>query len=188
MVLVAHVSDMDAGLENYSGALRNTPTAIVEMVDPDYYAYIGSGSSNWHAFFNDISGSAVKIVTQSAENKSVPLESIQRFTADTWSVSMDRLADYCMTTRRSLYNWRDNINPRDYAAERLFTLYRIAKDWQEAGSPSPNQRIHEKLLGDKSLHDLLLEEKLDIEAIAFIRSRLDLAAVIDTPIADPFKG
>ena len=187
MVLVAHFDD--AGIENHiTGALLNPPAAIVEVVDPNDYAYMGTGSSNWHAFFNDISGSSVKITTQAAIDNAVSIGTIQKFIAETLGLSMDQLAGYCLTTRRSLYNWRSDINPRDHSAERLFTLYRIAKDWHEAGTPTPSSHIHENLLGKKSLHDLLLEDKLDIDAIAFIRSRLDMVLIEDTPLADPFKS
>jgi hypothetical protein len=187
MGLVAHMDYTATGVYS-TGEFLICPPAIVETVDPNDYAYLGTGSSNWYVFFHDISGSAVEIKAQPIQKESASIESIQKFIADTWGLSMERLADCCMTTRRSLYNWRSNINPRDYSAVRLFTLYRMAKDWREAGSPSPSSHIHEKLLGDKSLYELLLEDEIDVDAIAFIRSRLDMVSMKGITLTDPFKS
>lgn len=56
--------------------------------------------------------------------------------------------------------------------DRLFTLYLIAKQWQDAGYNSPGERLKEKVISDTSLYDLLMMDELDAESIMFIGSKL----------------
>ena len=184
--MIALPSDYGAGLESlYSGIDRQQqPSAIVKFVDPASFAYRGSGGTNWHEFFSDLSGAFIH--KDENEHQIISIEEIQKIITDTFGITMDELANYCDTTRRSLYNWRRDVAPRDKSAKRLFTLYRVARDWQESGVGSPGPFRYEGVLNDKSLNDLLLEEDIDVDAIAFVRTRFELRALEERPIADPF--
>lgn len=187
MAMISPAYDYSANMESlHTGIEFRSPPAIVETVDPAFFAYRGSGSQNWHEFFSNISG--VSIEKDIPEAHPVSIESVQKTITEIFGISLDVLAKYCGTTRRSLYNWRSDISPRDKAAKKLFMLYRVAQDWRDAGAENPGPNIHEKVLGGKSLDDLLSAEELDIDAIAFIRTRLELASLGEEPITDPFEG
>jgi hypothetical protein len=161
------------------------PPAIVEFFDPGFFAYKGSGSTNWHEFFSNISGSPVQGNEDGYRGNSI--ERIQKTIASTFGITMDDLAYYCGTTRRSLYNWRIGVAPRNKAAKKMFDLYRVAKDWRESGVGIPKAFRYEKSLNGKSLDDLLSEEQIDVEAIAFVRTRFQLELMEEMLLTDPFE-
>jgi hypothetical protein len=99
---------------------------------------------------------------------------------------MDDLAAVCDRTRKTLYNWREGTPPRPSAAQRMFTLYRAARNWRQAGYPFPGPRLREPLLGDHSLYDVLRGKPIDLDAIDFLGSRLAIEVTSEKPLKDPF--
>lgn len=142
--------------------------------------------SKLQSFFTNLSGSDIQEVTFDIEKKTVPIAQVQDYICKAFGLTVVDLADACQKTRKALYNWREGSIPRPQSAKRLFGLYRVAKDWMESSDPLPKSRLREPLLGGQSLYDLLTSDELDIEAIAFLRRRLDLEASEEVNLDDPF--
>ena len=181
------------------GRIDEPPPAIIrnitEFENPEI-GVVGSGSS-WESFFSNLSGSLVLVLSPeppalSSENQmpaagariAEVLDTIRRAFGLTW----DELARACGKERRTLYNWRDGLaEPRPASAERLFMLYRAARDWQSAGYPTPSRAmLRAPMLGDQSLFDLLTAHKIERDAIDYIGSGMAIDGLEGQPLADPF--
>jgi hypothetical protein len=112
------------------------------------------------------------------------LSDIQRV----FGLNFSELAEVAHVTRRAVYDWHSGARPRQAALERLLQLRRAALDWQRAAFPAPGPSLHDPVLGGRSLWELLCAEPLDLDAIHFAGSRLQLRDEVTRggTLLDPF--
>lgn len=177
--------DIDQGMtSNFqsTGWGIRPPTEIHRQLtqeDLEMLCYSGSGGMGESPFYSPASGSYI-VFSEPPEGKLVSpaIAQVIKEIREAFGVSMEELAQMCSTTRKTIYNWKDGTSePRKKVAKKLFTLHRAARDWTQSGSSQPKAQMYKPVLGDKSLFDLLTEEPLDLEAIEFVRSRLEVASL-----------
>jgi hypothetical protein len=120
------------------------------------------------------------------ENLGAALSLIERV----FGLNVTQLGEICGgVTRKAVYDWQAGAVPRPAKIERIYALRRAALDWERAGFEAPGTRLRAPVLGDRSLFDLLRAEPLDLEAIHFAGSRLNLEreSVSTADLADPFR-
>jgi len=116
-----------------------------------------------------------------------PLLKVLNQIEKTFGLNRAELARVCGTTRKSVYAWADgNATPHARNLQRLFELQLLARDWREAGFPNERARVHEPILDDRSVFDLLCDKALDPAQVRFAGSRLTLAHMTSTQLSDPF--
>lgn len=170
---------------NYTGTGTSSPApTIFEKLSDIGVCYLGTGTT-WQTFYTDLSGSMVFEESQTKDTK-IQIIDIQELICSAFSLSMAELAIACHKSRKTLYDWRDGSIPRPSSAERLFHLYRSANDWLDSSGPIPKARLREPLLAGHSLFELLCADNIDLNAIAFLRRRLDLDTMGTLDIDDPF--
>lgn len=165
-----------------SGATPPGPTVFEKFVDKGA-GYLGTGTS-WQIFYTNLSGSMVFEEPRPQDTR-VPIKAIQDRICQAFSLSTTELATACHKSRKALYDWIHGSEPRPDSAERLFQLCRAANDWLDSSNPIPKTRLREPLLAGRSLLDLLVADEIDLDAIAFLRRRLDLETLDGLDLDDP---
>ena len=155
----------------------------------------GSGS-RLESFFSYQSGSPVPIrsleplapITENHPTTDTRMAEVLDTIQSAFGMTWNELAQACGKQRRTLYNWRDGVvEPRPAAAERLFMLYRVARDWQSAAYPTPSRAmLRAPMFGDRSLFDLLTADKIERDAIDYIGAGMAIDSLERQPLADPF--
>lgn len=195
MVVAAPIEHIAADMaQSFASGSRafNRPAVHCVIENPEGLMFLGSGGAKRKFFFEPPSGSLKLIVIVHPEQPpqtgaaAPAIADIQDTICRAFDLTMNDLAEVCHRTRKTLYNWREGTPPRPSAAQRLFMLYRAARDWRQAGYPSPGPRLRQPLLGDCSLYDVLHGKPIDLDAIDFIGSRLAIEAISERPLKDPF--
>lgn len=151
-------------------------------------AFHGTGAQIDGVLYSFASGQLGVIVITSGEAPSL-VEQIQDEVMQTFDINMSELAEVCRVSRKTPYNWRDDdktINRRKKGMDRLFTLSIAAKNWRNAGYPTPGNLLREPAVNGKSLYDLLTAEDLDKEAIQFLGARLAMRQLGSAELGKPF--
>lgn len=77
-------------------------------------------------------------------------------------------------SRKTLFNWKQKKSaPNKLKAQNIFDLYLLAKNWMEAGFTTDSFELESPVIDDKSIKDLLKEDKIDSEKILFAGNRLN---------------
>jgi len=107
----------------------------------------------------------------------------------TFNLTKTELTQVCkVQSRKTLYNWMDGTStPRKSAMSRIFDLSVIAQAWEQSGFSINNEQVNTPILDDKSILNLLTDEKLDKELILFAGTRLNLSSLPDKKFEDPFS-
>lgn len=159
----------------------------VEQLAPDDFRF-GSGGTCSHALRPG--ASAARIVDKPSALSHLPEPPLLKVLSQietTFGLNRVELARVCGTTRKSVYAWADGkATPHKRNLQRLFELQLLARDWREAGFPNGRARVHEPILDDRSVFELLCEEALNPAQVRFAGSRLTLADTTRTPLSDPF--
>ena len=69
---------------------------------------------------------------------------------------------------------------------RIFDLLVIARAWIGSGFTADRERLHEPVLGNQSVFDLLNKPEIDKERILFAGSRLNMLSPAKDELSDPF--
>ncbi len=137
------------------------------------YTFIKSGNFDLEATIGTMVGRSGSIISKSLEViETLPsnLESIK----NTFSLSNDELAKIIGVSRKTLHNWKTGNIRSSEKRKRIFDLFLLATNWSNAGFSKNKHDLEKKMLNDKSIMDLLVEEDLNAEQILFAGSRIDL--------------
>lgn len=69
---------------------------------------------------------------------------------------------------------------------RIFDLLVIARAWISSGFTTDREQLHEPVLGNQSVFDLLSQSEIDKERILFAGSRLNMLSPAKDELSDPF--
>lgn len=105
-----------------------------------------------------------------------------------FGLTKEELARVCkVQSRKTLYNWiNGEAKPRKSAMSRIFDLLVIARAWLSSGFTADQGQLHEPVLGNQSVFDLLSQPKIDKERILFAGSRLNMSSPTKNELSDPF--
>lgn len=107
--------------------------------------------------------------------------------AQTFDLTQEDLSHICNSSRKSINNWLSGDLPNKTKNRRLLKLYLIQKEWVSAGFSSSRNLLDLKVLGERSVLELLSQDKLDVERILFAGSRLSLSQPDSSVrLQDPF--
>ena len=70
--------------------------------------------------------------------------------------------------------------------KRIFELSSAAQAWKHAGYSGEKHQLRQALLDGQSLFDILNQNKIDIQRLLFIGSRLNIMSSPKSNIGDPF--
>ncbi|WP_419582594.1 helix-turn-helix domain-containing protein [Thiolapillus sp.] len=105
-----------------------------------------------------------------------------------FGLTKEELAQVCnVQSRKTLYNWiNGEAKPRKSAMSRIFDLLVIARAWISSGFTTDREQLHEPVLGNQSVFDLLSQSEIDKERILFAGSRLNMLSPAKDELSDPF--
>lgn len=105
-----------------------------------------------------------------------------------FGLTKEESAQICnVQSRKTLYNWiHGEAKPRKSEMSRIFDLLVIALAWTSYGFTADRERIHEPVLGNQSVFDLLNKPEIDKELILFAGSRLNMLSPAKDELSDPF--
>ncbi len=105
-----------------------------------------------------------------------------------FGLTKEELAQVCnVQSRKTLYNWiNGEAKPRKSAMSRIFDLLVIARAWNSSGFTADREQLHEPVLGNQSVFDLLSQSEIDKERILFAGSRLNMLSPVKDELSDPF--
>ena len=90
-------------------------------------------------------------------------------------------------SRKTLYNWiNGNTKPRRSTMRRMFDLWMAAKAWRSNGNSADPSLLHQPVVGNQSVFDMLNEDEIDEDRILFAGSSLFLFYTPRQTIPDPF--
>lgn len=111
---------------------------------------------------------------------------VQQLILKTFGIKPEFLAEACGVSRKTLYNWRGDVKPRKEGMDRLFSLYQAAINWRNAGYPAPDALSERETVAGKTLHQLLVADELDLDAVQFLGSRIVMGAPAGAELSNPF--
>lgn len=105
-----------------------------------------------------------------------------------FGLTKEELAQVCkVQSRKTLYNWiKGESKPRKSAMRRVFDLLVTARAWLSSGFTADWKQLHEPVLGNQSVFDLLNQPDIDKERILFAGSRLKMLSPVKDELSDPF--
>ncbi len=105
-----------------------------------------------------------------------------------FGLTKEELAQVCkVQSRKTLYNWiNGEAKPRKSAMSRVFDLLVTARAWLSSGFIADREQLHEPVLGNQSVFDLLSQPEIDKERILFAGSRLNMLSSAKDDLSDPF--
>lgn len=170
---------------------RHAPPPAIHLVLPEedmlrqnFALYRGSGGEFASRLFSTPSGASTKVHTES-QNK---LASAVNEICLAFGLTKEELAQICkVQSRKTLYNWiNGEARPRKSAMSRVFNLLVTARAWRSSGFAAYKEQLHEPVLDNQSVFDLLSQPEIDRERILFAGSRLNLLAPAKKELSDPF--
>ncbi len=190
MVLIA--MDLPNDAYSASGALNHivNPPAIhlvlpeYERLKQTYFLYRGSGGEVATLLSGSLSGANTQVYTTPQNKLATALDDI----CLAFGLTKEELTQVCnIQSRKTLYNWiNGETEPRKSAMSRIFDLLVTARAWRSSGFSADRDRLHEPVLDDQSVFDLLSQPEIDKERILFAGSRLNLMSPAITELSDPF--
>lgn len=105
-----------------------------------------------------------------------------------FGLTKEELAQVCnIQSRKTLYNWiNGEAKPRKAAMSRIFDLLVTARAWLSSGFAADREQLHEPVLGNQSVFDLLNQPEIDKDRILFAGSRLNMLSPAKDELSDPF--
>ncbi len=105
-----------------------------------------------------------------------------------FGLTKEELAQVCkVQSRKTLYNWiNGDAKPRKSAMSRVFDLLVTARAWLGSGFTTGREQLHEPVLGNQSVFDLLNQSEIDKERILFAGSRLNMLSPAKDELSGPF--
>ena len=149
--------------------------------------YQGSGGTStgmvaWLSNYRRATGASIQVQREPENRLGMAVSDI----CSAFGLTKEELATLCDTTRKTLYNWIDGkVKPRKKSINRVFDLLVVAREWQHAGFSGASTSLHQAVLGEKSVFDLLQQPEIDKDRILFAGSRLTMMSPGGS-IADPF--
>ncbi|MDA9095239.1 hypothetical protein N9J88_02415 [Porticoccaceae bacterium] len=173
-----------------STLIANTPV-VEEFLTPEqleerHSLYRGSGGVLTNIFSGSVTGSKTVVVK-------VPYNKIAAATDEVCSafgLTKVEFAELChIESRKSLYNWiKGESTPRKATMRRIFDLLTVSQAWQHAGFSNNKHELRQVTLDGQSLFDILNQDKIDLDLVLFVGSRLNIMPAGNTSIRDPFSG
>ncbi|MDE0488214.1 MAG: helix-turn-helix transcriptional regulator [Gammaproteobacteria bacterium] len=184
---------MDIPLDNYSGnrgfgQYANPPAYhipyVQEEIERTYSLYRGSGSTVASILIVSFSGANTQVIQNSQNKFATAVNEI----CSAFGLTMEELAQVChIQSRKTLYNWiKGEASPRKSTMRRMFDLLTVAQAWKHAGFSGDKALLHQPVIGDENLFDILNRQKIDKELVLFVGSRLNLLSPTKGNISDPF--
>lgn len=147
-------------------------------------------------FFSEISGSINVILDQTVSGSSLQnihskhlslLNKNLRFVNDTFKLTDNELATLCKVTRKTIHNWKnDNLKMHSKNSSRLFNLVIASKNWIENGYQLTKNELHNKVISNKSVFDILSESPINLNILNMAGQRLAFSQKpkeLDNPFA-----
>lgn len=189
MIASNHTEDPSALVLSYD---RQSPPAITRYWHPEEalmreVLWMLDGSGSVGAIFDLGSGASTflqrtNLIPKTEGSLKVALGEI----GNTFALTKEQLADCLLVTRKTIYNWLDGTSsPQQTNFSRLYEFKLLCKDWRYKNLAVDKLQLTEPVIDNKSLLDLLKEEKLDLERILFAGSRLGIDHIAK-PLLDPF--
>lgn len=185
-------TDLPTDVHYASGAFNNyvNPPAI-HLVLPE-----GEGLKQAFSLYQGSGGVVTSLlsITPSGANTQVHAVPQNKLATAVNEISLafgltkEELAQVCnVQSRKTLYNWiNGEAKPRKSAMSRIFDLLVIARAWNGSGFTTDREQLHEPVLGDQSVFDLLSQSEIDKERILFAGSRLNMISPVKDELSDPF--
>ena len=155
-----------------------------EVLKQRFALYQGSGGEVASLLLTTPSGASTQVHSE-PQNK---LASAVNEICMAFGLTKEELAQVCkVQSRKTLYNWiNGETKPRKSAMSRIFDLLVTARAWRSSGFAADKEKLHEPVLGDQSVLDLLNQPEIDKERILFAGSRLNLLSPAIKELSDPF--
>ena len=166
------------------------PPVIEELLTPEqleerYALYKGSGGAFTSIFSGSVTGIKTVIVKIPYNKIATAVDEV----CGSFGLTKAEFAELCHQSRKSLYNWiKGESTPRKATMHRIFELLNASRAWQHAGFSNDRQHLSQAVLDGQSLFDILNQDKIDIDQILFVGSRLNIMPAGNTSIKDPFSG
>ncbi|MEO3357218.1 hypothetical protein [Acinetobacter haemolyticus] len=159
-----------------------------DVPSPVYYDSTGSLQINFDWLIEQTrSGQNFQIVgkefiadtlDESLEVQRNALEEKLELIKSVFSMTEIEISQSIGVSRKTLFNWKQKKSaPNKKKAQNIFDLYLLAKNWKEAGFTTDSFELESPIIDDKSIKDLLKEDKIDSEKILFAGNRLNNAKV-----------
>lgn len=185
--------DLPPEVQDASGSSRKyAKPPIMRSVRPDleslkqtYPLYHGSGGGIEGVICPSPSGSGTWILVIPPTND---LANAVDEICEAFGLTKDELATICgVQSRKTLYNWiNGETAPRKEAASRIFELLITARDWHSSGFVADQKQLHEPVVDNQSIYDLLKQPVINRDLIIFAGSRLNLKFPVKKNLPDPF--
>ena len=103
-------------------------------------------------------------------------------------LTKEELAKVCkVQSRKTPYNWiNGDATLRKSTMIRVFDVLVTARAWLSSGFTADREQLHQPVLGNQSVFDLLVQPEIDKERILFAGSRLNVLAPENGELSDPF--
>lgn len=185
-------TDLPTDAHYASGAFNNyiNPPAI-HLVLPE-----GEGLKQAFSLYQGSGGVVTSLlsITPSGANTQVHVAPQNKLATAVNEISLafgltkEELAQVCnVQSRKTLYNWiNGEAKPRKSAMSRIFDLLVIARAWNGSGFTADREQLHEPVIGNQSVFDLLSQSEIDKERILFAGSRLNMLSPAKDELSDPF--
>ncbi len=157
------------------------------------FAWDTTGGRRTELMSFDATGAELRVLayTQTLESiQANPIREALKAILRTFGLTKTMLSDVCCVTRKTVYKWLDEgVTPNPKFQQRIFKLREAALNWQHEAYPYPKNHLHESIMMEQTLLDLLKEDPVDVKRILFAGQRLKLAELDETPgvIPDPFE-
>lgn len=185
MGLAAEKIDYDfphiSGSENFVNSYQ---TLSKEDALNRNYLYQGSGGTVTSLSCISVTGINTHVHTTVSNTLASSVEEI----CSAFSLTKEELATACkIQSRKTLYNWiNGEAQPRKSAMNRMYDLLIIARAWCNSGFKATHPQIHQPIIDNKSIFDLLCETNIDHELILFSGTRINMLFSNQEKLADPF--
>jgi hypothetical protein len=174
---------------NYSSYINPPAIHLIlsedEVLEQKFSLYQGSGGKAASLLNNTPSGANTQIKKETHNKLADTINEI----CLSFGMTKDELTQVCkIQSRKTLYNWiNGETTPRKSAMSRIFDLLLISKAWRNSGFPTGQNYLHEAVVGNQSVFDLLQQPEIDKERILFAGSRLNLFFLEKNSLSDPFS-
>ena len=156
------------------------PVAAFEQTFPSYQ---GSGGTIVSLF----NAAPAWVKTQTPESSQNKVDIALQEICSAFGLTKDELKQICkVQSRKTLYNWIDGKStPRRENMKRIFDILITARAWLDSGFAGNTAWLHQPVIDEKSVFDLLNENEVNKELIIFAGTRLYMQSPSKGPIADP---
>ena len=105
-----------------------------------------------------------------------------------FGLTKTELAEVCQAqSRKILYDWiNGETAPRKSTISRIYDLLITARSWISSGFTADQELLHQPVIDNQSVFDLLKKSDIDKELINFAGSRLHMSVPAHKDLTDPF--